>query len=274
MHRAKLKGVELEYEVKGSGEPVLFISPVLADGFVPLSSERALADRYRLILYHKRGWGGSTHTPAPVSVAEHVVDAAALLEYLDVPRAHIVGHSSGGAIALQMALDRPHIVHSLAVLEPSFFTLPGAGAFLEKAGPALERYSAGDHEKALELFMGVVSGLDWKTCRALLEERIPGAVASALKDADTFFGIELPALTQWAFDARSAAAISQPVLSVVGTETLPLWVEIAELLRSCLPRVEECRIEGVGHALLPIQRPGPVAQGIAQFLARHDMSGR
>jgi pimeloyl-ACP methyl ester carboxylesterase len=273
MKKAKINGVELEYQVKGSGEPVLLISPVLADGFAPLASERALADRYRLILYHKRGWAGSTHTPPPVSVADHVVDAAALLEHLDVPRAHIVGHSSGGAIALQMALDRPQIVHSLALLEPSFFSVPAAGAFLQKAGPALEAYAAGDHEKALEIFLCGVSGLDWKTCRALLDERIPGAVADALRDADTFFGIELPALTRWAFDARSAAAVSPPALSMLGAETQPLWVEIAELLRSSLPRVEECRIEGVGH-LLHIQRPEPVAREIAQFLARHGMSGR
>ena len=66
----------------------------------------------------------------------------------------------------------------------------------------------------------------------MVEERIPGAVADALKDADTFFGVELPALTQWTFNARSAAAISQPTLSVVGTETQPLWKEIAEVLRS------------------------------------------
>jgi len=270
MQKAKVNGVELEYEVKGSGEPLLFISPVLADGFVLLASERALADRYRLILYHKRGWAGSTHTPAPVSVADHVADAAALLEYLDVPRAHIAGHSSGGAIALQMALDRPRIVQSLVLLEPSILSVPGAGAFFEKAGPALEKYGAGDHAKALEVFMTAVSGLDWKTCRALIDDRIPGAVADALRDADTFFGIELPGLMQWAFDATSAAAISQPALSVVGTETQPLWVEIAALLRSSLPRVEECRIEGVGH-LLHIQRPEPVARGIAQFLARHRM---
>ena len=271
MQKAKVNGVELEYEVKGSGEPVLLISPVLANSFVPLLSERALAERYRLILYHKRGWCGSTHTSAPVSIADHVVDATALLEHLDVPRAHIAGHSSGGAIALQMALDQPQIVHSLVLLEPSLLQLPGAGAFLQKAGPALEAYGAGAHEKALEIFMSAVSGLDWETCGALVETRIPGATADALRDADTFFGIELPALTRWAFDARLAAAITQPALSVVGAETRPLWVEIAELLRSYLPRVEECRIEGVGH-LLHIQRPEPVARGIAQFLAGHGMS--
>ncbi len=59
---------ELEYEVTGAGEPVLMISPVLADGFQPLVSERALTDRCQLITYHKRGWGGSTRTPPPVTM--------------------------------------------------------------------------------------------------------------------------------------------------------------------------------------------------------------
>jgi hypothetical protein len=49
MKIAKVNGVELEYEVVGSGEPVLLISPVLADGFRPLLSEPALADRCQLI---------------------------------------------------------------------------------------------------------------------------------------------------------------------------------------------------------------------------------
>ncbi len=65
MKIAKVNGVELEYEVVGAGEPVLLISPVIADGFLPLHSEPALADRYQLIRYHKRGWVGSTHTPRP-----------------------------------------------------------------------------------------------------------------------------------------------------------------------------------------------------------------
>jgi pimeloyl-ACP methyl ester carboxylesterase len=150
--------------------------------------------------------------------------------------------------------------------------VPGAGAFLQKAGPALEAYGAGNHEQAFGLFMTCVSGLDWETCRAVLENSIAGAVANTLKDADTLFGVELPALTQWTFDAGSAALISQPVLSVVGTETQALWLEIAELLRSWLPRVEDCTIEGVGH-LLHIQRPEPVARAVAQFLERHPMTG-
>ena len=268
MESVTLNGLELEYEAIGSGEPVLLISPVLADGFVPLLSQPALADRHQLIRYHKRGWAGSTHTPPPVSIGDHAGDAAALLEHLGIPRAHVAGHSSGAAVAAQLALDRPEMVHTLILMELSLLSAPSGERFFERAGPAFEAYASGDHERALAMFMTVVSGLDWPACRALLEQRIPGAVAQAVDDADTFFGVELPALTDWVFGAEEAAAIGKPVLSVLGSETEPLWVEVAAFLRSSLPQVEELTIDGVGH-LLHVQRPEPVARGMAEFLQQN-----
>jgi pimeloyl-ACP methyl ester carboxylesterase len=270
MESAEVNSVVLEYEVVGSGEPVLLISPVLADGFLPLLSQPALADRYQLIRYHKRGWVGSTHTPSPVSVATHAADAAALLDHLGVPRAHIAGHSSGAAVAAQLALDHPQTVHTLILLELSLFSVPSGEAFVQQAGPAFEAYASGDHEAALAIFMSGVGGVDWATCQALLDERLPGAVAQAIKDADTFFGIELPALTEWALGPDQATAIRCPVLSVLGTDTQPLWVEVADFLRSSLPSVETRTIDGVGH-LLHIQRPQPVARAMAEFLGSHPM---
>jgi pimeloyl-ACP methyl ester carboxylesterase len=272
MDRAKVNGVELEYEVRGTGEPVLLIDMLIADCFVPLLPEPALAHRYQLIRYHKRGWVGSTHTPPPVSIAEHAADAAALLEHLGVRRAHIAGHSTGASIGAQLALDHAEKVHTLTLLEPTLVSLPLGGAFLEAAGPVFEAYGNGDHSGALAMFVAAASGLEWEECRALLEERIPGVVAQSIKDADTFFGVELPAVAEWAFGPEQAAAIHRPVLSVIGAETQPLWVEIAEFLRSSLPYVEELTIDGVGH-LLQIQRPEPVAQGMAGFLGRHSMVG-
>jgi pimeloyl-ACP methyl ester carboxylesterase len=267
-----VNGVELEYEVVGSGEPVLLIDMLLADCFVPLLSEPALADRYQLIRYHKRGWVGSTHTPPPVSIADHAADAAALLEYLGVRHAHVVGHSTGAAIAAQMALDRPDAVHTLALLEPTLVSLPRGQAFLREAAPVFDAYASGDHSGAFAMFVASASGLDWESCRALLEERIPGVVAQSIKDADTFFGIELASLADWTFGAEQAAAIHRPVLSVVGAETQPLWVEIADFLRASLPHVEESTIEGAGH-LLQIQQPEPVAREIAEFLRQNSMAG-
>ena len=90
--------------------------------------------------------------------------------------------------------------------------------------------------------------------------------------ADTLFGVELPAMASWAFGTERAAAIGCPVLSMLGTDTLPLFVEVAALLRSSLPDVEECVIDGVGH-LLHIQSPEPVARAMSEFLRNHARAG-
>ena len=121
------------------------------------------------------------------------------------------------------------------------------------------------------MFLGAVSGLEWTRGEALLEERIPGAVAQAIGDADTFFGIELPAgrvdlRRRTGGQARLARALGRrerDAAHVGGGR---------RALRSALPQVDECTIDGVGH-LLQIQRPEPVARGMAEFLGRHLMSG-
>jgi pimeloyl-ACP methyl ester carboxylesterase len=79
------------------------------------------------------------------------------------------------------------------------------------------------------------------------------------------------AFTEWAFGPQQAASISHPVLSVHGSKTQPLWVEVADFLRSSLPKVEDCTIEGVGH-LLHIERPEPVGKAIEQFLGRNPIA--
>jgi pimeloyl-ACP methyl ester carboxylesterase len=270
MESATVNGVELEYEIVGSGEPVLLSSPAVPRGFLPLLSQPVLADRYRMIRYHRRGWAGSTHTLPPVSIADHAADAAGLLDHLGVRRVHVAGHSNSGPVVLQLALDRPEVVHTLSLLEPALFAVPSADAFLEQAGPSLEAYGAGDHERAVAGFLSAVSGLDWETCQAVIDERVPGGAAQTVKDADTLFGVELPATAGWSFGPEQAAAISQPVLSVLGAETVPLFVEGRPLLHAWFPQVEDCTIEGVGH-LLHLQRPQPVARAMAEFLAWHPM---
>lgn len=273
MESAKLNGIELTFEVKGSGEPVLLISPgPIADSFLPFLSETVLGDHYRLIRYHQRGQGGSARNAKPVSFEEHAADAAALLDHLHIDRAHVAGHSTGGDIALQLALSRPDLVQTLALLEPALMGVPSAAAFFEKAGPAVAAYDAGNREKAMAEFLSMVSSLDWQTCRTVIDEHVPNGVAHAIKDTDAFFSSYLPALNIWQFGPKEAAAISQPVLSVLGMMTEPLFIEGRDLLHTWFPQVEDLTVEGVGH-LLHIQHPSPVARGVAAFLGRHAMTG-
>jgi pimeloyl-ACP methyl ester carboxylesterase len=191
MEHAKVNGVELAYEVVGSGEPMLFIHGAhLADALKPLVTEPAL-ERFQRIRYHRRGLGGSSRPveTEPTSVAEQAEDAAGLLDHLGVGPAHVVGHSWGGAIALELAAQHPTTVASLVLLEPAFLTTPAGAAFGRALAPLVERYEAGDAEGAVHGFLALVGARNW---RAIIEQTVPGGIDQAVKDATTFFEIELP----------------------------------------------------------------------------------
>ncbi len=259
METAAVNGVELEYEVTGSGEPVLLVSPVLADGFLPLVAEPSLHDRYQLIRYHKRGWVGSTHSQTPVSVGDHAKDAAALARTprsSPRPRRRAFQRSSRrGPAGPRRTRPRGHPdpAGTLALLGAQRRGVPRERrprVRCIRAGPA-RRGRRDVPERGERARLGDLSS-------ASSTSAFPGAVEQAVKDADTFFGVELPGLTQWTLEPEQAAAIDQPVLSMLGSDTQILWVEVAEFLRSSLPNVEERTINGVGH-LLHVQQPEPVA---------------
>jgi pimeloyl-ACP methyl ester carboxylesterase len=72
--------------------------------------------------------------PAPFSIAQQAADCRALLRGLGNDRAHVVGHSSGGVIALQLALAAPEVVHSLVLLEPALMEVPSGGCSWRRSG--------------------------------------------------------------------------------------------------------------------------------------------
>ena len=180
--RLRVDGAELVYEVVGTGEPVVLIhGAFIAEAFAPLCAEPAVAARYRLVRYHRRGFAGSAPVPVPFSIAQQAADCRALLRHLGIERAHMVGHSSGGAMALQLALDAPEVVHSLALLEPALTDVPSGPLFAAAVGPARQRYQAGDKAGATDGFLRVVAGPAY---RRVLDEVLPGAYAQAVADAD------------------------------------------------------------------------------------------
>ena len=267
MERAALEGIEIEYEVAGTGEPVLLIhGSVLAEGGKPLMSAPALADRYQVIRYHRRGYAGSTHPLEPITISEQASDAAGLLRFLGVDTAHVVGHSYGGVVALQAALDAPELVHSLVLEEPALMAVPAAAASLGDLMPMFESYAAGDKAAAIGGFLA------WSSGRAdygdLLDATLPGALADAAKDADTLFAVEMPAITEWQMGREEASAITQPTLYVLGSKSLPMFAEGCAQLQAWLPNIAVASAEGVSH-FLHIEDPRPVAAPITSFLAAY-----
>jgi pimeloyl-ACP methyl ester carboxylesterase len=104
MKRTAVDGLELEYVIHGSGEPVVFVHHGAgADWFDPLSKEPSLNGRYRLVRYHRAGYAGSSQLVPPLTCSQEATNFRELLRHLALERVHVVGHSASACIVLQIA---------------------------------------------------------------------------------------------------------------------------------------------------------------------------
>lgn len=259
-------GVELEYWVKGAGEPVVFLhGGVLTDWFGPLAAELSMTGGYRLVSYHRPGYGSSTLPSQPITMAGQADCCLALMRHLGIAKAHLVGHSVGACIALQVALQEPEAVVSLALLEPPVMAAasdPLPALTVLRATATL--WKEGDVAGAMDAFMRGIVDPDYE--RVL--DRVLGTWREdALKGTDAFFQTDQPALQAWRFEKSEAARVRQPAILFLGdnsTRVNPIREPIHRMLLSWLPNAQGHILEGATH-LLPLQKPAQISALLTAF---------
>ena len=267
MDRAQINGVELEVRDRGSGEPVVFVHGGMGDECAAVLTEPLLANQYRLIDYHRRGWGNSARLQAPLSIEQQAADCRAVMHHLGVERAHLVGQSYGALILLQMALDTPDAVQTLSLLEPGLpsilFNSPAFGAVMTKAASLFE---SGDTAGAMDAFGQEVAGADYRT--VFNQTLPPGYFERWVADGPTLFQYDAPALQAWTFTRATAGQITQPVLNMRGVDTRPYFRECFETLQMWLPHAENFVLPEASHAMLQTNPKG-AAERLASFMSGH-----
>jgi len=264
-------GAEIEYSERGEGEPLLLVhAGVFADWFVPLAASQTL-DGFRVVRVRRAGYG--PNAPAsPLTVQKHAGHLTALADYLELGAVHIVGHSSGALIALQMAADRPELVHSLMLIEPAAcgpFQVPAFAELGERfVGPAMGAFAAGDLQGAFDTFMRGVCG---ERSREIIEQSLGRAgYEQAVRESSFFFRDEVPACLQWQLGS-AASAIRQPVLVLEGGDGRKgglLSQQITEATTTLLPQAEVALIANTNH-MLPLQDPDALGEALGSFVRRH-----
>ena len=110
-------GVELHYEERGQGVPVVFSHGLLWSGAMFDAQTAALSSRFRCIAYDHRGQGRSTTSPEPYDIERLTADAATLIEKLGAAPCHFVGLSMGGFVGMRLAARRPELIRTLTLVE-------------------------------------------------------------------------------------------------------------------------------------------------------------
>ncbi|MDK2954712.1 MAG: 3-oxoadipate enol-lactonase [Desulfovibrionales bacterium] len=113
MPEAYNHGVKLHYETMGRGEPLLLVPGLGCDGGSWPVVDKMLAEKFFVVLLDNRGSGRSECPPPPYDVVEMAEDCVCVLDHLHLDAAHVLGHSLGGAVALELAASRPERVRRL-----------------------------------------------------------------------------------------------------------------------------------------------------------------
>jgi len=262
-------GVILNYEITGSGEPLLLAMGT--SGSIPLWGEVVprLSQTHQVIAFDNRGLGGSDRGAAPITVPALAEDASALLEALEIPRAHVLGWSLGSAIFQEMALAHPEQVAS-AVLYGTWGRCDGFQRAVLSAFRA--PYVHRDMESAL-----AVSGLafspqllDHPDFASMLEPMLP---AFPQNESQMQVTVE-----QWDADLAHdtldrLGGITAPTLVIVGEQDLltPPWQ--AKKVADAIPgaRFELVTGPGSSHGM-HIERPEEFTKFVADFLGEQRLT--
>ena len=234
MARAKLNGIEIDYEVTGRGRPLILGHGYGATRRMWSGQHAALGDRYRLITWDIRGHG-QTETPddpAQYSTELTVADTRGLLKMLGVNRAVVGGLSLGGYMSLAFYLAHPEMVEALIICDsgPGYRNVDARAAWNQRA-----------HQRAAEL---EARGLDGLGGRSREVREALGYHRSAQGLAHAARGM----LAQQ--DSRvidGLAGIRVPTLVVVGDRDEPFLAPCQHMAKK-IPGARLEIIAGAGHS--------------------------
>ena len=256
-------GVTLHYEISGEGEPLLLVMGT--SGAIGLWAELLprLAERYRVIAFDNRGLGGSSRGEGAISVASMAEDASALLEALEVPRAHVLGWSLGSAVAQELALAHPEQVGSIVM----YATWGRCDGFQRSVITALRLpYAVRDMEAAM-----TAAGIAFSP-QALDSPDLEQQMAAMLPAFPQDEAQMQVTVEQWDADLAHdtldrLGGITAPTLVIVGEQDLltPTWQSRA--VADAVPgaRFELVTGPGSSHAL-HLERPDDVVRLVDDFL--------
>ena len=258
---ADVNGTRLYYEVEGAGPPLVLIHGFTLDTRMWDSQFKVFARRYQTIRYDVRGHGRSAD-PVADEAYSHSDDLIALLHHLDLERAHVLGLSLGGMIAIDFVLTYPSAVDSLIAVDTS-----GLGGFPFPAdiSETLGQISATAAEMGVDAAREVWLGTEWF---APASER-PDVNSAVLDIVDDYRG--------WHWFNRNPLqrpdppaverldSITAPTLVIVGDRDTPYNQEVADTLEEGIPNSRKMVIKGAGH-MPNMEAPEAFNEAVMKFM--------
>lgn len=263
---ASFDGIKLDYATIGSGDPLVFLHGVFT-GRSSLSRQHELADRWRLVLPSARSHDGADgRLPAGYGIATtELDDLLAVLSAERLQRFHLVGHSSGGALAFAFARRFPERVDRLILIEPTLLRLlkvPERDIVCGEFSGLADVGERQGNRAGMSSVMEWLGGDGWRA----LDEGKRAARLDAMAPMEHLVVPHLRALVDFAISEEEVRALKMPTLLIYGGASYPMEAQIAARFREIRPDWEQVLIEGAGHNSYR-EQPKVVNSAIRSFLS-------
>ena len=259
-------GADLRYTTTGTGPAVLMIQGVGVAGSGWDPQVETLARRFQIVTFDNRGIGGSTAGGDPLTIEAMAGDAIAILDTLGISRAHLMGHSMGGVIALHDALTAPARVQSLSLL-----CTGASGRQLASVSPGMLltaiRTRLGTRHARRRAMMDLImpdSYLRTIDCTSMGEE-LGRLFGHDLADQPPISMKQLRAMSRYSAEARLADLPRVPTLVISGAHDRIARPAYGRALAAGIADARYVEFADAGHAL-PIQCAARTNELLLQFL--------
>src|ERR1039457_2810048 len=210
-----VNGDALHYRIRGAGETVLLIHGLGCSGADWALQVGALEGRFRVIVPDLPGCGYSSAPREPYTIAGCACALWSLLDELEVARVNIVGFSMGGAVALEMALQRPTAVPRLALIN-TLVSYRGHWRKWIYARSSAALISLLGMHRAANIFAAGLFPHPWQQA---MRDRAAAVVAAV--PASSYLGMSL-ALEQWTATDRLDRLRSRTLIIAAEHDHTPL----------------------------------------------------
>jgi len=269
-----VNGTALAYMEQGEGPPLVLVHGTLVDARYWTAQVEPCAARHRVIAVSLRHHypNASTGDLSDYGMQAHAADVATLIRTLAVGPVHLVGHSSGGLVALLLTRDHPHLVRSLVLEEPARLgglitneqdkaeAQPILASFGALVQDCLAQLEAGNREGAIRLFIEWVLGPGGY-------ERSSDALRGYFLDNVHTLKRTLT-LAPESFTCEDAGTIAVPTLLVGGDASPRIFALWMNGLQPCLRTVERVTISRASHAV-HVDNPVDFTRAVLEFVGRH-----
>lgn len=253
---ALVNGARIAYIERGQGPALLFVHGLGASKADFDKQVDYFSRIFRVIAPDLRGHG-SSDAIAPYSIERFATDMLALMEQLSPGNFAVVGHSMGGAVAMQMALYKPERIYKLVLADtlPSFVP----NSFQKRAmvwGRILMMHLFGPKALSKRVAANMFPNKDQEPLRKLVAERNGNTRKSVYLSL-------IGTLTKWSVSDK-LLWMTMPTLVLAGEHDYFQPSE-AEVFAENLPN-GKCRIFSASHHHLPLERPDEFNRNVMEFL--------